>query len=86
MLYRLLLPSDPRGAQYYLERGFSLISDILRECKTGIASVKDGDVNWGEGGWETILQHATINGNRHSPIKIMDHGLVCECKMNPLTL
>ncbi|WOO79141.1 Unsaturated glucuronyl hydrolase [Vanrija pseudolonga] len=76
MLYTLLKDSEPDAAGYYLARGFRLIADVLRECKTPAANIVDGVVDFGEDGWETILQHSTINGNRHSPRKIMDHGLV----------
>lgn len=78
MLYTLLRDTEPDAAGYYLARAFRLVSDVLRECKTPRASIVDGVVDFGEEGWETILQHSTINGNRHSPRKIMDHGLVCE--------
>jgi hypothetical protein len=79
LLFRLLRPSDPKAAEGYLARAFQLVRDTLRECKTPSASLVDGKVDWGAGGWEPILQHSTINGNRFSPRKMMDHGLVCEC-------
>lgn len=78
MLYRLLRPTEPVAAEAYLERAFQLVRDTLGECKTADARLVDGKVDWGEGAWETILQHSTINGNRYSPRPIMDHGLVCE--------
>lgn len=79
MLFRLLRAEDSVAAEGYLARAFQLVRDTLRECKTPEASLVAGTVNWGEGEWETILQHSTINGNRRSPRPIMDHGLVCEC-------
>lgn len=33
-------------------------------------------INWGDGDWETILMHSTINGHPYAPRLIMDHGLV----------
>lgn len=39
-----------------MERAFQLVRDVLRECKTGEASLKDGKVDFGEGEWETILE------------------------------
>ncbi|ORY35085.1 Six-hairpin glycosidase-like protein [Naematelia encephala] len=77
MLYHLLKDTNPPAASYYLTRSFKLVEDIIRECKTAVASLDEaGNVTWGDDGWETILQHSTINGNRHSPRPIMDHGLV----------
>jgi len=89
MLYQLLLPTDKDAAEEYLRRGFKLVEDTLRECGTPKATVEGGRVDWGEGGWETLLKvcaclegadekHSTINGNEHATRKIMDHGLVCE--------
>jgi len=77
-LYQILRPTDPEAAEKYLARAFQLVRDVLRECKTGTATLKDGKVDFGEGEWETILEHSTINGNRYSPRPIMDHGLVCQ--------
>ncbi|KAL1413228.1 hypothetical protein Q8F55_000981 [Vanrija albida] len=76
MLYELLLPSDPAAAEYYLSAGFKLIDDTVRECASPAASLKNGAVSWGEGAWETILQHSTINGNQYSNRRLLDHGLV----------
>ena len=91
MLYKLLRPACPVQADEYLARAFKLIEDVLRECRTASASLNvNGTVEWGDGGWETILevselslkkkltvaQHSTINGNRYSPRPLMDHGLV----------
>ncbi|KAL8292646.1 hypothetical protein RQP46_001258 [Phenoliferia psychrophenolica] len=44
-------------------------------CVTPAASVKDGSIDFGEGGWETILKHSTINGNERAQRLLMDHGL-----------
>lgn len=35
-------------------------------------------MDFGEGGWETILMHSTINGNPKATRQFMDHGLICE--------
>jgi hypothetical protein len=93
MLYRLLLPDNPSAAEEYLRRGNKLVEDTLRVCGTSRATISDtgNKVDWGEGGWETLLKvllwftsaradnlHSTINGNEHATRKIMDHGLVCE--------
>lgn len=80
MLYQLYLPSDPKAAQAWLERANKVIADTLAVCGTGKATLgQDGKVNWGEGGWETILKHSTINGNDKATRRLLDHGLVCEC-------
>ncbi|ORY20478.1 Six-hairpin glycosidase-like protein [Naematelia encephala] len=77
MLYQLLLPSDKSAAEEYLVRANKLVEDILRECGTPAATLdKDGKVNWGEGSWETLLQHSTINGNEKATRRLLDHGLV----------
>lgn len=55
MLYQLLLPSDPKAADEYLRRAFKLVEDTLRECWASDASLKDGRVDFGKDGWETIL-------------------------------
>lgn len=56
MLYQLLLPTEPAAAEKYLARGTKLIKDVIRECGTPAATLEGGKVNWGEGGWEPILQ------------------------------
>lgn len=56
ILFQILRPTDPTAAEAYLERAFQLVRDVLRECKTGEASLKDGKVDFGEGEWETILE------------------------------
>ncbi|RSH81438.1 hypothetical protein EHS25_006794 [Saitozyma podzolica] len=76
MLYQLLLPTDPQAAEMYLSKGFKLVEDVMRECGTGRATLQGGKVNWGEGGWETLLKHSTINGNEKATRRLMDHGLV----------
>ncbi|RSH86803.1 uncharacterized protein EHS24_005076 [Apiotrichum porosum] len=68
ILFQILRPTDPTAAEAYLERAFQLVRDVLRECKTGEASLKDVKVDFGEGEWETILEYG--------PVPIMDHGLV----------
>lgn len=77
-LARILLPVDQQAAGTYLTRAFKLVSDTLRECAAPPASLREGHVEFGEGGWETILKHSTINGNPQATRLLMDHGLVCE--------
>ena len=91
MLYQLLLPTEPKAAEEYLARAEKLIKDVIRECGTPAATLRNGKVNFGEGGWETILQvsqssesitdrqHSTINGNERATKRLMDHGLICKC-------
>lgn len=55
MLYQLFLPTDPKAADEYLRRGFKLVEDTLRECWASDASLKNGKVDFGKDGWETIL-------------------------------
>jgi len=62
----------------YLKAAFDLITAILLHCAAPRASLADGRIDWGEGGWETILMHSTINGNPRAARRFMDHGLVCE--------
>ncbi|WVQ83740.1 hypothetical protein IAT38_005884 [Cryptococcus sp. DSM 104549] len=76
MLYRLLRPTNPRAAEGHLTKSFKLVDDLMRECRTGRASLVDGEVAWGEGEWETILEHSTINGNDLATKRLLDHGLV----------
>lgn len=76
MLYEQLVDSDPDAAEHYLAASFKLLDDLVQECATPAASVKGGAVNWGEGEWETILQHSTINNNPDATLKIFDTGLV----------
>jgi len=75
---RLLTKSDPKAAEYYLARAFKLIEDTLRECAAPAAKLDEGSVDFGKGGWETILMHSTINGNPKARKQFMDHGLVCK--------
>lgn len=56
MLYRLLRPTDPRTAEQYLTNSFKLVDDLMRECRTGKATLEGDKVIWGEGAWETILE------------------------------
>lgn len=76
MLYVLLRDSDPSAAEHYLAASFRLVRDILRECAAPPASLEADGVNWGEGAWEPILMHSTIDGNEHSAGAKLDHGLV----------
>lgn len=76
MLYKLLATSDPFAAEQYLAASFKLLDDVVRECATPPASVKGGQVDWGNDGWETILKHSTINNNPDATFKIVDTGLV----------
>lgn len=79
ILFKVLRPIDPVAADNYLRRAFKLVKDTLGQCKTGKAILDGGNVNWGQGGWETILKHSTLNGNQFAmPAPRMDHGLVCE--------
>ncbi|OXL05665.1 hypothetical protein C348_06184 [Cryptococcus neoformans Gb118] len=48
----------------------------MRECRTGKATLEGDKVIWGEGAWETILEHSTINGNELATKRLLDHGLV----------
>ncbi|WRT63807.1 uncharacterized protein IL334_000732 [Kwoniella shivajii] len=76
-IYKLLLPTDNVAANGYLKRAIQLVQDTLRECLTPKATLKeDGEVDFGEGGWETLLAHSTINGNPTGRRRFMDHGLV----------
>jgi hypothetical protein len=77
-LSRLLSKSDPASAEKYLARAFKLIEDTLRECAAPAAKLEGGSVDFGDGGWETILMHSTINGNPKATRQFMDHGLICE--------
>lgn len=61
MLYQLLLPTDPKAADDYLKRGFKLVEDTLRECWASDAKLKDGKVDFGKDGWETILSVSHIS-------------------------
>lgn len=57
MLYQLLRDSDPSAAEEYLAKGAKLMQDTIRECYTPKASLdQGGKVDFGQGGWETILQ------------------------------
>lgn len=59
MLYQLLRDAEGTrtAAEEYLARAVKLIQDTLRECLTPPASLgEDGTVDFGEGGWECILQ------------------------------
>ncbi|KIR71930.1 glycosyl hydrolase family 88 [Cryptococcus deuterogattii CA1014] len=76
MLYRLLRPTNPLAAEQYLTKSFKLVDDLMRECRTGKATLQGDRVVWGEGGWETILEHSTINGNELATKRLLDHGLV----------
>lgn len=60
MLYQLLLPTDPKAADEYLKRGFKLVEDTLRECWASDATLKNGQVDFGKDGWETILSVSLI--------------------------
>lgn len=63
MLYQLLLPTDPKAAEEYLRRGFKLVEDTLKECWASDASLEDGQVDFGQDGWETILSVSPANAN-----------------------
>lgn len=75
-LYRVLRERDGRAADHYLSSAFALIDAVNRECRAPQASLENGQVNWGDGGWEPILMHSTINGNPHAVEPSMDTGLV----------
>lgn len=38
------------------------------------------EVDWGQGGWESILMHSTSTGNPKREV-LMDHGMICECNV-----
>jgi hypothetical protein len=77
MLYTLLRSTETGAAERYLQAGFKLSDDTIRECATPAASISPkGVADWGHGDWETILKHSTINGNEHATHRLMDHGLV----------
>ena len=76
ILYRVLREDDPQAADHYLSSAFDLIDSVNRECRAPPAKLEDGKVNWGDGGWEPILMHSTINGNEHAEEPSMDTGLV----------
>lgn len=66
-------------AMLYLARATRLIADTLKVCAAPAAALSaDGSVQWGEGGWETLLKHSTIAGNVKANRRLMDHGLICE--------
>ena len=56
MLYRAHRLSDRTKAEQYLSTSKRLMADIIRECYTPEATLRDGHVDFGDGGWETILQ------------------------------
>lgn len=74
MLYQLLLPTDSQAAEMYLSKGFKLVEDVMRECGTDRATLNGGKVNWGEGGWETLLKVSdgcadyALNANFGGPV------------------
>ncbi|KZO89628.1 glycoside hydrolase family 88 protein [Calocera viscosa TUFC12733] len=76
LLYELLLQKDTKKAEAYLTTGFKLISNILKECLTPEASLKDGVVDWGKGGWEPLLDHSSATGNPRCGWAITDHALI----------
>lgn len=77
MLYGLLVKSDRQAAEHYLAASFRLLDDITRVSASPAAKVdKDGKVDWGEGGWETILQHSTVMNNPDAGWSVADVGLV----------
>jgi hypothetical protein len=55
MLHALLLPIDKSAAEEYLSKAFKLVGDTLGECASPRATLRGTNVNWGEGGWETLL-------------------------------
>lgn len=66
-LYRLLLPTDKAAAEGYLTRAIQLVQDVVRECLTPPASLKEnGEVDFGKDGWETILQVSILFSFCHS--------------------
>lgn len=76
MLYVLLRESNEAAAEHYLDASFRLVKDILLECAAPPATLNSDGVQWGEGEWEPILMHSTIDGNPHSAGAKLDHGLV----------
>lgn len=61
MLYRAHLSSDPKKAREYMATSKKLMASIIQECYTPEASLKNGKVDFGPGGWETVLQ---VSGKR----------------------
>jgi hypothetical protein len=59
MIYKLLRDTDKPAADMYSKRANTLISDTLRECLSPQARLMNGVVDWGEGGWETLLMVLT---------------------------
>ncbi|KAJ7476203.1 Six-hairpin glycosidase-like protein [Mycena latifolia] len=76
-----------RDARYFTA-AVELIRDTIDMCLTpaarfvpdadgaGLTDDGTGKVELGEGGWETILQHATVNNYEFAPRRWADHGLV----------
>jgi len=62
MLYRAHRLSDRTKAEQYLSTSKRLMADIIKECCTPEATLEDGQVDFGDGGWETILQVSHIYG------------------------
>lgn len=76
MLYRVLREADPQAADGYLSAAFALIDAANRECRAPPVKLAEGKVDWGDGAWEPILKHSTINGNPYAKEPSMDTGLV----------
>ena len=56
MLHQLLRTKDKAAAEMYLKRANQLVLDILRECGNPPAQMRKDHVDYGSGGWETILK------------------------------
>jgi hypothetical protein len=76
MLSKLLGPTERAASRYYLSAVFKLINNMLHKCDAPPTSIKDSMINWGDGDWETILMHSTINRHPYTPCKSMDHSLI----------
>lgn len=55
-IYSLLRKSEPEAAEEYLRRAHKLVEDTIKMCMTPRATRNsDGTVDFGAGGWETLL-------------------------------
>ncbi|KAJ6492970.1 Six-hairpin glycosidase-like protein [Mycena vulgaris] len=82
MIHRALrtpaFAAHPRAqdAPWYFAAAVKLMCATIDMCLTPAAAFVGDSVDLGDGGWETILQHATINNYEYAPRRWADHGLV----------
>ena len=77
MLFILLNDKAPAEAAKYLTAAEALVDSTLRVCSAPSVKVsQEGHILWGEGHWEPILKHSTINGNPLATDQQLDQGLV----------